>query len=316
MINVNMKKSISLIVLGCLMIFGSYSQTLKTKQKVVTIVSQRSIALNGGARASLGGKSRVIIPVTLPPNTKSWHYSFSTSPGESGAMLLNLTAQLSSLLVDPSGLSAKVLENLEVPSGSAAIDVNVLDKDNVKPFEEKADLNGGSYKLYTDLSVSNHKQAVITINSLTEGTYYLGLRNPSTFDGVNVIIEVVAITEEYVTRTAKEEQAVSNGDLGWKAFERGDYDRCLNLSKKALKQDPTLGYVYFNLALTYLIKGKSDLATSEYTKAISVAKKSIIPKQTLEGAINDLKQYISKISDQGVAKDILYLLEMEFKKYQ
>ncbi len=310
-----MKKNVYVFVMLFAFSLCAKAQTQKKILKVVTLVPQRSIYLNGGARSSVGGKSRTSIPVTLPPNTKSWHYSFSTSPGESGTKNLNLAIQLSSLVIDPTGLSKKMLQGVEAPAGSASIDISVLDKDNVRPFEEKVDLKGGTYKLYTDLSVANTRQAVISINTLLEGTYYLGLKNPSALNGVNVFIEVVAITEEFVARTEEEEQAFSLGNLAWKAFERGDYDKCLVQSKKAIALDPSLGFVHFNIALSYLMKGQSDIATDEYAKAISLTKKTVIPKETFKGAINDLKTYMPKFPNQNDAKDILDLLEAEYKNY-
>ena len=78
----------------------SYSQYTKTERTSKTIVQQRSFYLNGGLRASAGGKSRVVIPFDLPKNTIEWYYSFSTSEGTSGTKNLNLAIQLSSYLVD------------------------------------------------------------------------------------------------------------------------------------------------------------------------------------------------------------------------
>src|SRR5882672_5365176 len=63
-----------------------------------TIIEKRAYYLNGGARASLGGKSRVSIKIDLPKNTRKWYYSFSTTPGENGIQLLNLGIQITSAL--------------------------------------------------------------------------------------------------------------------------------------------------------------------------------------------------------------------------
>lgn len=64
--------------------------SIAQKFKTVTIVEQRSYYLNGGARATLGGKSRIEIKIDLPPRTKSWYYSFTTTPDEKAEMYCSL----------------------------------------------------------------------------------------------------------------------------------------------------------------------------------------------------------------------------------
>lgn len=310
-----MKKISTLLLISLFTILTLAAQTVKTKQTVMTVVQQRSIYLNGGARASMGGKSRTSVRVSLPPNTKSWYYSFSTTPGESGTNNLNLLAQLSTLALDPTGLTKAAVSTVKVPQGSGSIDAYLLDQANNDLFLQKVDNSGGTYTYYREGLIQNTKQALVPIYNAISGTFYIGLKNPSSFDGINIQIEVVALIEEAEQQTEEQSQALTFGNLGWKAFERGDYNRCVELCKQSLALDNTLGFVHFNMALSYLIKGQNTEAMTEYTKAIAITKKSAIPKQTFEGAINDLNTYMDKFPSKPDAQDILDLLKQEVRNY-
>ncbi len=301
-----------LLALLATLISHATCQTITTKQTIQTLVLQRSIYLNGGARASLGGKSRTAIQINLPTNTKSWYYSFSTSPGESGVANLNLALQLTAMATY--GLSTVAASKINVPPGSASIDACLMDQANADLFIRKVDIDGGQYRIFREGLIENTKQGVIEIKEINQGTVYIGLKNPSTLEGVNIIIEVAAVVEYVEEFTETQTQAMALGNLGWKAFERGEYDKCIELSAKALALDNTLGYVHFNIALSYLIKGLNTEAVEMYTKAISITKQSSFANQTFEGAIQDLNNYMSKIPYPDDAKDILDILRIEIKK--
>lgn len=309
-----MKKIILFLII--INTFTLNAQSQKKRKKINVVVPQRHIYLNSGSRASFfGGRSRVVIPVELPPNTVQWYYSFSTSPNKSGTQTLNLGLQLSTLLISPTPLGNAISENIEIPSGSGSADIILLDKENSNLFEKKVDLEGVRYNYNKEYSVHNTRQALVTVSNLDSGTIYLGLRNPNGIDGVSISIEVVAITEEYIQPNDKEEQAHNLGVLGRKSFEREDYDKCIKQSKKAIKLDPTLAFVRFNMALTYLIQGHSDLATDEYTKAMVLAKKTGSAKEVLNGAISDLNIFMDKIPDKAEAKSLLEILETAVKTF-
>lgn len=190
-------KQIILTILFFLSILSDlWGQIYSSKLEFRTVVSERTIYLNGGARATVGGKSRTIIPVKLPEGTKSWYYSFSTSSGESGTKNLNLLIQLSSLLVDGSGFTKALLSNVEVPSGSNSIDVYTFDQKNADSFIEKVDNYGGSFTYYREGLVTNTRQALVELNQVKD--CYIGLKNPSAFDGIKITIEVVALVETKV----------------------------------------------------------------------------------------------------------------------
>lgn len=303
-----------IIIIQLLLTCSLYSQNIKVSQEVKTIIQERTITLNGGANASLGGKSRTVIPISLPENTVLWYYCFSTIPGTNGLETLKLFSQLSSLVLDPSGITKSTINNIQVPRGTSGLDVYLLDQKNSDLFVQKADQNGGDFSFYREGLVTNTNQAVVPIYNALQGTYYLGLKNPSTFTGIHIIIEVVAVVQELEQFTDEQSEGITLGDLGWKAFERGDYNKCLELSNQALKKDNSLGYVYFNIALCYMIKGENNIAISKYVKAISNAKKTSIPLETLQGAVDDLNRYMSKIPSKSDAEDILDLINEEIKR--
>lgn len=189
-------KSIAILLLVLLTFpyFGS-SQVSSSRLETKVVVEQRNVYLNGGARASVGGKSRSYIQVNLPENTKSWYYSFTTYSDGGGTDNLNLALQLGALLVNPSGITSAALNTIRVPYGSMSADIYLLSTSNLSPFMDKDDNWGGSYNYYLGGTTLNTRQGVVAVDGLNSGTFYLGLKNPSTWDGVNILIEVVAIVE-------------------------------------------------------------------------------------------------------------------------
>ena len=176
----------------------SYGQYTKTERTSKTIVQQRSIYLSGGLRASAGGKSRVVVPFDLPKNTVEWYYSFSTSEGTSGTKKLNLAIQLSSYLVDQTGMTRILLNQVKVPRGSSNVDVYLLNSANQTAFVEKRDNYGDSFYYISEGTTKNTKQAVVKVDDIKTGRLYLGLKNPSTLNGVNVDIEITTIIQNDV----------------------------------------------------------------------------------------------------------------------
>lgn len=282
----------------------SFSQTTKLVLKTYQIIEERNIALNGGIRSQFGGKSRTYIKIDLPPGTKEWYYSFSTRPGTSGTENLNLALQLSTLVTGGLASSAINTAGIKIPSGSASIDVYLLSSQWVNSFLEKADTKGVSIPIITEGSVQNTRQAAVKIDDVKEGTWYLALKNPSETDGINIFIEVVAIVEEKMQASPEETKAIFYGNLGWKAYDRGDYDQCLELSKKAIEIYPDLGYVWANVGLVQLIKGDYITAVESYAKAMELYKAIDKREFYIRETIKDIDNAIKKHGDLQGAKDI------------
>jgi tetratricopeptide (TPR) repeat protein len=190
-------------------------QTYKKVQKVVPISTNQSFYLNGGTRATFGGKSRINLMITLPANTVEWYYVFSTSPNEGSSQSLNLVAQLTRL-VDPTGSTAVLTSALLTPTANGgACDIYLTDRANIDKFMSKTDNLGGSYSYKMEGTRENFKKGVVQIREITSGTWYLGFKNPSASTGVNITVEVAAIvletTLDYTTWSEETKTTFYNG---------------------------------------------------------------------------------------------------------
>ena len=294
-------KYFSILLLSFISI-TSFGQTLKD----TVIIQQRSYYLNGGARAAFGGKSRETIKIDLPKNTKRWYYSFTTSAGQDGTKFLNLGLQVAATL-STSGFGAAVASSIEVPPGSSTVDAIILPTEYRDAFLNKQD----NYRFYPDVSVQNAKQAVQSIDNTYGNSFYVGLRNPSSMTAVNISIEVVAVVE---VPNANKEKAVTFGNLAWTAYEEGDIDRCITLSKKALTLDNTLGYVKANLGLCYLVKNDESTATDYYVDALTDFKKEVGTKRrSIQAAIQDIDNALKKYPNLKGATSIKTMFMSELK---
>lgn len=182
-----------LLISLLLLIQPSCRSEEEEKVNAIQLIKPRQIALNGGLRAAFGGVSRTYLQIDLPPNTVKWYYSFSTSPGGQGTQCVNLMAQLSSRIIDPVGITA--LSDFRIPEGSNSLAVYLCDRTNIDKFLAKVDLYEGRFNYIMEGTVENTKQAIVEIDDITQGTWFLGIKNPSSMDGVNIAIEVIAITE-------------------------------------------------------------------------------------------------------------------------
>lgn len=166
----------------------------------IQVCEKQEFFVNSGSNAAFkGGKSRIVLPVTLPPNTVEWYYRFSASRDEadiervqkSAGLFVELGAALMSS--GSSMLSAKtaqgLLGSLTQPPGADICDIDLLDQQNISPFEAKTE-----YNYQPAASRENLKSGNVRVDCCTTGTWYLGIRNPSNLFGINVFMEVVAIT--------------------------------------------------------------------------------------------------------------------------
>lgn len=294
------------IVVSFLLVFASLDIHAQ-KYTTHTLIEKREYYLNGGVRSFLGGKSRVTIKIDLPKNTKKWYYSFSTMPGSDGTKLLNLAVQIGATL-SSGGLVGLAAKSFQVPPGSGSADIFVIPPEYNNAFLNKEDNN---WRFFSDISLQNTKQAVQTVENNYGNSFYMGLRNPSSLNGINIIIEVVAVVEE---ADSEADKGVLYGNLGWKAFERGELEKCVELSKKALTFNPNLCFVKFNIALVYLIQEK-DEALDQYIMALADISSDQTPKNTLSGAIRDIRNQKVKTPNLKNLKDVEDLLFAEYRKY-
>jgi tetratricopeptide (TPR) repeat protein len=300
-----------------LLLFVLLQTFLVSAQEIVResqkIIETRNVYLNGGMRSSFGGKSRVSIKIDLPKNTEKWYYSFSTSKGRSGTKNLGLALQLSALLLDPSGITSQTMSSITVPKGSNSIDVYLCSRENIRLFEQKADNNGGTYYFIEEGSVQNTKQAVVQIDDVTTDTWYLGLKNPSSLEGVNITIEVAAITKNIIEKrkSPEQEKAELYGSLGWTHFLKNEYSRCIEYSNKA-NEKFKLGWVNANKGLAQLMLGKDEEAMETYIEAITLIKKQEQPIYVFKEAIKDLDNILRFNPKLKGAQEIRQLLSLQF----
>lgn len=289
-----------------------FCQNSLKEQKIVSVLKQQTIFLNGGMRSSFGGKSRTTIEIKLPPNTIEWYYTITTFDGATTGSTLDLVPQLTRAL-DPTGITSIAISAILAPTGSKSCDVHLMDWANAEAFLNKVDNNGGSFSSYLSARRENFRSGVIQIKDVTSGTYHLGFKNPSETQGIGIAVEVAAIVEE-ISEDA--EKAVTYGNMGWKAFEVGDVDRCIELSKKALLLYSSLGYVKANLGLCYLIKNDETTATDYYVNALTDFKKiqnkstaRAYIKATLDDINNTLLKYPNLKGHQYIKETLINELE-------
>ncbi|HLY69180.1 MAG TPA: hypothetical protein VKR53_05595 [Puia sp.] len=366
-------------------------QQLQKIRKVVPILSQQTIALNGGIRSNFGGQSREYVEIQLPPNTVEWYYLVTTAPIQNKA--LALVEQLTRL-IDPSGLSSLAESAIISPTGTNVCDTYLMDRNNTDAFQRKADLNKGNYSFIISGSRTNFRGGPVQVRDIKTGTWFLGFRNPSETQALAITFEVAAVVEETIVnntlwsaenkqkfyqqyfdffknkysddglaknlsscltdkiirtrslqeyigmstyekdelikslfrdckatylpvQTDEQQKASEYGSLGWKAYESGDVDGCMEYSKKALSHDPSLCWVKLNLGLCYLIKKQEGTAMDYYVDAITDMRKLPIKTERehhLHAAIDDINNALTKYPDMKQTDYIKQLFEDELKK--
>ncbi|MEY4834772.1 MAG: hypothetical protein RI980_887 [Bacteroidota bacterium] len=303
-------KQIFTILFFAILTVSVNGQTVQKERKVVQVMTPQTFYLNGGAKATFGGKSRIWFNIPLPKNTVEWYYSFTTTKNQNSTSTIGLLSQLTRLY-DPTGMTAIATNAILTPSGAGVCDIYLMDRINNDKFMEKVDNWGGSYSYKVNGSRENFKNGTVQIKDLLFGNWCLGFKNPSATEGISITFEVVAIVEEnkIIEKTETETKAGMFGGLGWKAYEKGEYDKCFELSKKALELNPNLGWVHNNIGLVQLIKGDYISAIESYSTAITLYNKSDNPSHWFNEAIKDLKALIVKHGQLEGAKDILEMLQ-------
>ena len=280
--------------------------------EVVPLFEKQVFYLNGGNRALLGGDSRIYLEVDLPENTIDWYYAFSTAASESETdnMAIGLAAQLTKF-ADPTGLAASATTALLSPAGSGTCNVYVTDKENADVFEAKSDKYGVPFNYYIAKSRENFRNGIVEIDEVVSGKVYLCFKNPSDFTGVAVTLDVVAVVKKKSDETKRAEML---GTMGWQAYERGDVDRCLELSQQAIEMDNSLSWVHFNIGLVYLLKQQQNEALDAYLTALSVIKQLPHARQFIAAAVEDIQN--ANLLESNHAVEIIELLSHEFDLHE
>jgi hypothetical protein len=129
--------------------------------------------------------------------------------------------------------------------------------------------------------------------------------------GVNAIVDN---TGDRFTIAGKEGMPIAQfiGNLGWDAFLNSKYDKCIELSNKALSYDSTFLYAKLNIALAKL-KQKSPEYLSYYYSATSCCKNIENRKETLEAGIQDIND-LSQKEEVPNTENAIKILEAELSK--
>ncbi|MDF1866339.1 MAG: hypothetical protein P1U70_16005 [Saprospiraceae bacterium] len=151
-----------------------------------------------------GGTNEIIIPITPPSDAIEWYYIVSASRNEeeikSNLNNFSLLGDLGNALngINPTTTAINIgLNFLTQPPGSNYCDVYLMDYNNLSLF--KNDDNQFQYLL--EGSRENVKSATVKVKCCTGIQHYLGIQNRSTYHGIHVGIEVVAVNkEEYLVR--------------------------------------------------------------------------------------------------------------------
>lgn len=307
-----MKKKLVITLFFISIIQFSFGQEFEIVRETKKLIDSRDIYLNGGMRAEFGGKSRISIKIDLPPNTVEWYYSFTTTEGENGTANLNLAMQLSRMLVDPSGLSSIATSRIKVPEGAAAADIYLLDQRNMNLFLQKVDLNGGAFLQYPEGMVQNTKQAIVKVDDIKRGTWYLGLKNPSAMNGININIEVVAITEtrKVIAKPEKQQKAELYAGLAKTQFDNGAYEKCVEYCDKAMAEYE-LGWVLGTKGLAQLMLDRETEGTETYINAITLVKKLPNPNRVFREMIKNIDNALKIKPGLKGAEEIRGLIEMQ-----
>ena len=163
--------------------------------RVEDIQKPQNFYVNSGSNAAFkGGKSRITIPLTFPPNTVKWYITFSSYRDEDKIKQVtagfDLAAQLSKL-IDKSGGLGFAINMLNQPPGGDVCDIYLLDYSNIRPYLDKE-----YFSYYLDASRENIRSGIIEATCCTDQMMYLGLKNPDRWHGIHVALEVAVIIEE------------------------------------------------------------------------------------------------------------------------
>lgn len=173
--------------------------------KVKEIAKNQHFYVNSGSNAMFkGGKSRVSLAFNLPKNTVKWYYSVSSFRDnnlvERTKEQVNLVSDLSKL-VDSSGGLGFAIDQLANPPGADYCDVYLLDYTNMSIF-----LNKNAFKHFPIGTRENIIAANVEIGSKFLQQMYLGIKNPDSMHGINILVSIAAIVleQEIAIREVKE----------------------------------------------------------------------------------------------------------------
>lgn len=177
-------------------------KTPKTKiiYETVQIQAEQNFYLNSATHLGFSSKTRTIIPLEIPENTVKVFYTVAVTEAKTPIKNLRLAAQLSSLLLDPTGIASAITSKIEVPEQgtSGRADFYLLDYENQSKFLAKE-----SFRYIINGSRESLKNGVVEISENTikqiSSNLYIGVKNPRTTTGQTITFEAAAIVKKEIT---------------------------------------------------------------------------------------------------------------------
>lgn len=297
-----------------------------------TVSRSARIYLNDSADASDQTNIRKLIDIKIPENNQYWYFVFSTSPPENNDYPMRVSDKISnSLLQAKKNKTESDLSGVEIPFGTDSVTIYLLNTENAALFA----VGNNNFDFIYEGTVKDRRQGLIQVQSHNESGLKLGILKTGKHGDCNVDFNFLFVLDSNLSTTTtsdpfqnnffnnnffnddffSKQRAESIGNQGWRAFQQGDYNKCLQLSKEALALDNTLGFVHFNIALVYLIKGQNVKAKKKYQQAIAINCRDVWTKRTLDGAVDDLKTYMHLFPSKKTAYKLLNQLTALANKY-
>ncbi|WP_298499795.1 hypothetical protein [uncultured Algibacter sp.] len=182
--------------------------------KVKDVTTNQYFYVNSGSNAMFkGGKSRIAIPFNLPINTVKWYYRVSSFRDktmiESTSKQINLVSDLTKLVDNTGGLGF-VIDQLGNPPGADYCDVYLIDHNNLNLFISKQVFNHFPIGTRENIIAAN-----VEVEDRFSEQMYLGIKNPDTSHGINVLVSIAAVVleREMGTKEIKEPHVTYTKEL-------------------------------------------------------------------------------------------------------
>lgn len=178
---------------------------------VIELIPKRTIYLNKGTGTLTGGITREVIQIQLPNNLVEWGYVISTYRNKSDMENAAGTTSLVNIIAgayDKTGIISSAISTAFPISTESFCDIKLMDERNMRTFENKEDLLGNSLQWYRDGSSENFVGGKFAIKTITSGTWYVGIRNPSNSLPVGVTFEAYAFVRKRPLEELKQEYEV------------------------------------------------------------------------------------------------------------
>ncbi len=233
-----------IIIISILIIF-TVSLNFGQQTKFVDIVSETRI-VNSRAKTAISSKAttRIAIDIPLPKNTVGWFYKL-TVVGKDKQInnQISLGSELGKAVkkfvgkVNP----IQVLNFIDPPNQEKYSDFFISILSEKTKFLQ---INNSNFKSFPKEAKKNTVSSVGYV-TIIKNDIFIGIRNNSMREAIKIKIEVTA-----EVKTEQSDKGSFYGSLGWKEYQKGNFKKCIEFSKKSLSFNSELGWVNANLGLS------------------------------------------------------------------